>query len=131
MTFGYLLTSILCISGCVLLQAVSAMVSRLGRCFFPLVFYSFISAILTCFVLSNIGVTIGFYLYVTRKHDRGSPLGCGPIFTDSRDLWRGTRMNTKNTMNKSKANTHTRYTPVVLVGPIHQLNRVTRKRLQE
>jgi hypothetical protein len=26
---------------------------------------------------------------------------------------------------------HTRYTPVVLVGPIHQLNRITRKRLQE
>jgi hypothetical protein len=27
--------------------------------------------------------------------------------------------------------THTRYTTVVLVGPIHQLNRITRKRLQE
>jgi hypothetical protein len=27
--------------------------------------------------------------------------------------------------------THTRYTPVVLVGPIHQLNRITMKRLQE
>jgi hypothetical protein len=27
--------------------------------------------------------------------------------------------------------THTRYTPVILVGPIHQLNRITRKRLQE
>jgi hypothetical protein len=27
--------------------------------------------------------------------------------------------------------THTRYTPVVLIGPIHQLNRITRKRLQE
>jgi hypothetical protein len=27
--------------------------------------------------------------------------------------------------------THTRYTPVVLVGPIHHLNRITRKRLQE
>jgi hypothetical protein len=27
--------------------------------------------------------------------------------------------------------THTRYTPVVIVGPIHQLNRITRKRLQE
>jgi hypothetical protein len=27
--------------------------------------------------------------------------------------------------------THTRYTPVVLVGPIHQLNRITRKRIQE
>jgi hypothetical protein len=27
--------------------------------------------------------------------------------------------------------THTRYTLVVLVGPIHQLNRITRKRLQE
>jgi hypothetical protein len=27
--------------------------------------------------------------------------------------------------------THTRYTPVVLVGPIHQLNRITRKRFQE
>jgi hypothetical protein len=27
--------------------------------------------------------------------------------------------------------THTRYTPVVLVGPIHELNRITRKRLQE
>jgi hypothetical protein len=27
--------------------------------------------------------------------------------------------------------THTRYTMVVLVGPIHQLNRITRKRLQE
>jgi hypothetical protein len=27
--------------------------------------------------------------------------------------------------------THTRYTPVVLVGPIHQLNRITRKSLQE
>jgi hypothetical protein len=27
--------------------------------------------------------------------------------------------------------THTRYTPVVLVGPIHQLNRIIRKRLQE
>jgi hypothetical protein len=26
---------------------------------------------------------------------------------------------------------HTRYTPVVLVGPTHQLNRITRKRLQE
>jgi hypothetical protein len=25
--------------------------------------------------------------------------------------------------------THTRYTPVVLVGPIHQLNRITRKKL--
>jgi hypothetical protein len=27
--------------------------------------------------------------------------------------------------------THTIYTPVVLVGPIHQLNRIIRKRLQE
>jgi hypothetical protein len=27
--------------------------------------------------------------------------------------------------------THIRYTPVVLVGPIHQLNGITRKRLQE
>jgi hypothetical protein len=27
--------------------------------------------------------------------------------------------------------THTTYTPVVLIGPIHQLNRITRKRLQE
>jgi hypothetical protein len=27
--------------------------------------------------------------------------------------------------------THTRYTPVILVGPIHQVNRITRKRLQE
>jgi hypothetical protein len=27
--------------------------------------------------------------------------------------------------------THTRYTPVVLIGPIHQLNRITKKRLQE
>jgi hypothetical protein len=27
--------------------------------------------------------------------------------------------------------THIRYTPVVLVGPIHQLNRITMKRLQE
>jgi hypothetical protein len=27
--------------------------------------------------------------------------------------------------------THTRYTLVVLVGLIHQLNRITRKRLQE
>jgi hypothetical protein len=27
--------------------------------------------------------------------------------------------------------TNTRYTPVALVGPIHQLNRITRKRLQE
>jgi hypothetical protein len=27
--------------------------------------------------------------------------------------------------------TQTRYTPAVLVGPIHQLNRITRKRLQE
>jgi hypothetical protein len=27
--------------------------------------------------------------------------------------------------------THTRYTLVVLVGPIHQLSRITRKRLQE
>jgi hypothetical protein len=27
--------------------------------------------------------------------------------------------------------THTRYTLVALVGPIHQLNRITRKRLQE
>jgi hypothetical protein len=27
--------------------------------------------------------------------------------------------------------THTRYTPLVLVGPIHQLNRITRKRFQE
>jgi hypothetical protein len=27
--------------------------------------------------------------------------------------------------------THTRYTPVVLIGPIHQLNRITRKRIQE
>jgi hypothetical protein len=27
--------------------------------------------------------------------------------------------------------THTRYTPVVLVGLIHQLNRIIRKRLQE
>jgi hypothetical protein len=26
---------------------------------------------------------------------------------------------------------HTRYIPVVLVGPIHQLNRIRRKRLQE
>jgi hypothetical protein len=49
----------------------------------------------------------------------------------------GKRINTKNTMNtmntthKSKANTHTRYTSVVLVGPIYQLNRITRKRLQE
>jgi hypothetical protein len=39
--------------------------------------------------------------------------------------------NTMNTTHKSKASTHTRYTPVVLVGPIHQLNRITRKRLQE
>jgi hypothetical protein len=41
--------------------------------------------------------------------------------------------NTMNTTHKLKANTytHTRYTPVVLVGPIHQLNRITRKRLQE
>jgi hypothetical protein len=31
-----------------------------------------------------------------------------------------------------KGQTHTqRYTPVVLVGPIHQLNRITRKRPQE
>jgi hypothetical protein len=65
------------------------------------------------------------------------PLG-GPIFTDSRDLWRGKRMNSKNTTNtmntthKSKGKlTHTRYTPVVLVGLIQQLNRITRKRLQE
>jgi hypothetical protein len=44
----------------------------------------------------------------------------------------GKRMNTKNTMNKLKGKlTHTRYTPVLLVGPIHQLNRITRKRLQE
>jgi hypothetical protein len=35
-----------------------------------------------------------------------------------------------NTKIKGK-HTHTRYTPVVLVGPIHQLNRITRKRLQE
>jgi hypothetical protein len=27
--------------------------------------------------------------------------------------------------------THTRYTSVVLVGPIHQLNRIRRKRLHE
>jgi hypothetical protein len=27
--------------------------------------------------------------------------------------------------------THTRYKPVVLVGLIHQLSRITRKRLQE
>jgi hypothetical protein len=27
--------------------------------------------------------------------------------------------------------THTRYTPVLLIGPIHQLNRITRKGLQE
>jgi hypothetical protein len=27
--------------------------------------------------------------------------------------------------------TQTRYTPVVLIGPIHQLNRITKKRLQE
>jgi hypothetical protein len=27
--------------------------------------------------------------------------------------------------------TYIRYTPVALVGPIHQLNRITRKRLQE
>jgi hypothetical protein len=46
-------------------------------------------------------------------------------------------MNTKNTTNrmntthKSKTNTHTRYRPVVLVGPIHQFNRITKKRLQE
>jgi hypothetical protein len=45
-------------------------------------------------------------------------------------------MNTKNTTNtmnsthKSKGRLiHTKYTPVVLVGPIHQLNRITRKRL--
>jgi hypothetical protein len=57
------------------------------------------------------------YLYLSAiAHDEGQPLGCGPIFTDSRDLWRGTRMNTKNamntknTMNKSKANTHTQDT---------------------
>jgi hypothetical protein len=45
----------------------------------------------------------------------------------------GKRMNTMNMTHKSKANTHThtRYTPVVLVGPIYQLNRITRKRLQE
>jgi hypothetical protein len=45
--------------------------------------------------------------------DEGWPLGCGPIFMDSRDLWRGTRMNTMKTMNtthKSKANTHTQDT---------------------
>jgi hypothetical protein len=48
----------------------------------------------------------------------------------------GKRMNTKNTMNTThklneNTHTHTRYTPVVLVGPIHQINRITRKRLQE
>jgi hypothetical protein len=48
--------------------------------------------------------------------DRCLPQGCGPIFTDSRDLWWRKRMNTKNTMNtmntthKSKANTHTQDT---------------------
>jgi hypothetical protein len=36
----------------------------------------------------------------------------------------------QNTQIEGK-HTHTRYTPVVLVGPIHQLNRITRKRLQE
>jgi hypothetical protein len=45
------------------------------------------------------------------------------------------RINMKNTiitMHKLKGKlTHTRYTAVVLVGPIHQLNRITRKRLQE
>jgi hypothetical protein len=35
-----------------------------------------------------------------------------------------------NTKSKGKL-THTRYTPVVLVGPTHRLNRITRKRLQE
>jgi hypothetical protein len=36
------------------------------------------------------------------------------------------RKNTMNMTHKSKANTHTRYTPVALVGPIHELNRITR-----
>jgi hypothetical protein len=41
-------------------------------------------------------------------------------------------MNPMNSTHKSKGKlTHTRYTPIVLVGPIHQLNRITRKRLQE
>jgi hypothetical protein len=35
-----------------------------------------------------------------------------------------------NTQIKGKLK-HTRYTLVVLIGPIHQLNRITRKRLQE
>jgi hypothetical protein len=35
-----------------------------------------------------------------------------------------------DTQNEVK-HTHTRYTLVVLVGPIHQLNRIIRKRLQE
>jgi hypothetical protein len=58
---------------------------------------------------------VGFDTLIYQKYydtppilvDRGWPLGCGPIFTDSRDLWRGTRMNTMNTTHKSKANTHT------------------------
>jgi hypothetical protein len=36
-----------------------------------------------------------------------------------------------DTQIEGQTHTHTRYTPVVLVGPIHQLNRITRKRLQE
>jgi hypothetical protein len=61
--------------------------------------------------------------------------------SDSWDLWQKKRMNTKkheeheNTMNtthKSKGKLiHTRYTLVVLIGPIHQLNRIKRKILQE
>jgi hypothetical protein len=38
----------------------------------------------------------------------------------------------ENMTHKSKGKlTHTRYTLVVLVGPIHQLNRIKRKILQE
>jgi hypothetical protein len=36
-----------------------------------------------------------------------------------------------DTQIEASTHTHTRYTPVVLVGLIHQLNRITKKRLQE
>jgi hypothetical protein len=36
----------------------------------------------------------------------------------------------RNTQIKGK-HTHTRYTLVVLIGPIHQLNRIRKRRLQE
>jgi hypothetical protein len=71
---------------------------------------------------------------ITWLGDRVDPKGVAR-YSLIYEICGGEVMKTKNIMNmthKSKGKlTHTRYTPVVLVGPIHQLNRITRKRLQE